>query len=235
MKTEFENLFSDFIDTTSPNYVPPMSLDFIKDRIKVLKNVYIKVNDVYSDEKKFYSKLESKEQLKDTYEDYSFNHELERLEREFYSIHNSSSIITLYTFFESSLLRICDLINTVHPTIQSYYKYSKNIRNTAVVKKVVDYFIYLDLLDEQFLATDKWGYIDNFRLLRNKLVHGEGILSCTTKPSIEERDIQLISCLDGVSLFHNHLIIIDSSYVINTFSVVEKTLSLILNSVLIKN
>ena len=187
MKTEFENSFSSFIDTVSPNYVPPLSLDFIKDRIKVLKNVYIKVNDVYSNEKKFFSELESKEQLKDNYEDYSFNHELEKLEREFYSIHNSSSLITLYTFFESSLLSICDLIKAYFPAVKSYRNYKNQKKNEFKIhgkkqhdeiKNIIEYFIHFKVIDKNFLATNKWIYLNDFRLLRNKLVHGEGILSC---------------------------------------------------------
>lgn len=84
-----------------------------------------------------------------------------------------ASVIQLFSIIEIELNNICERWFDHHP--ETYQ--AKEIKGKSNLDTLRYYMVKSIGLNKSIFETDEWMFIDEFRIVRNKLIHREGIIS----------------------------------------------------------
>ncbi|HFG1852670.1 TPA: hypothetical protein ACGF2G_003665, partial [Vibrio cholerae] len=192
----------------------------IKNRMLIMREVYLKVHNIHLEEYKLMEHLDkqeyerTKEDDTDDFYDYEYANRLQELELLFYRIHRASTLLMIYSFLEHSMMRICSIYEEKLNIPLSVNELSGNgIHRCQMYLSKFSGFEFSD----KSIKRD-WDFLKFFNQLRNCLAHEEGYLS--DKSKIKR---STINGTKGLSMY-NDTILISHDYVLRAFDVAERFL-----------
>ena len=197
-KTEnYSNLFITLIKNDSENklekfrqYAQGIESEF-KQEVKQRNKRF----DEQTEELDDYEKAELKEFLSDTYV---------QLEDIYVKIHRRSILVSIYSFLENSLNRLCNQLNSRN----KYPIKVEDLKGEGVVRAKI-YLEKLVQIDFSIINTE-WSCIQELNKLRNCIVHCEGDISnYRQKKAIEN----IVKNNKNLSLLFDHEIMVDYEYI----------------------
>ncbi|MGS0537300.1 hypothetical protein [Pseudoalteromonas sp. SaAl2] len=208
--------FDSFKPSIPSNHLAfPVTTTSVKSRVSVLKSVFKQVEAMQDEYKDLLIELNERElertKHEDTDDNYNsnFSHELYDLDFTFYRVHRISSVLTMYTYLENTLNRICQLKqaeNNIPITVTDLSKSGIERAKTYLEKfKLVDFSG----------CNGHWSKIKNLSRLRNTLAHAEGDIEYSNN-----LDEKRISQIQGLSLSGSTIMISDT-YIIEALDNIE--------------
>lgn len=174
-----------------------------------MRDVYLKVHNIYNEEYEYWDKLEQieynlhKDDKTDELYEYYFSDKIQELELIPLRIHRTSTLIIIYSYLEHTLRRIC--INLDKDISLHKIKYFDNCKE-FIQEKTKSKF-------EEIFTYDELKLINFLRLLRNSLAHNEGY-----KPNDELKE--MIDYHDGISMYSD-TILIEHDFILKSFNITE--------------
>lgn len=188
--------FKDFINQSGENIIS------IQNKFEELYNSEIKSSDVSDDEPK---------------DDY-WNYEYYKIHEIFPSFYRQSTFIGLYSFFETRLSSLCEIMQRIK---EYKIKISDGDNYIEKSKKYLKLVVGIDTED----LNSHWAKIVDYRKIRNCLVHHNGH---TNKQKDWEGIIQRIAHIELIS---NRINIVDDIFLLNFIDIISEYIKVILDKI----
>ncbi len=209
-----------------------MYIDFsgisIRTELSSLKNYIIdNKNSISKMQQEFKSMIESElkkhpENEQDIYEAYADNYS--EVSNYYPTIFNNSTLIVLYSFFESNMKNICDLLHEHKP-------YKKKVKGSYIEesKKYLQSIAMIDLSDLGSL----WEKINKYRKIRNSIVHNNSNIIESEGKVTEQPLYQIIKNYCSLTLDEKNgtFTITDNKFLISFIDISEKYLTSIIKKI----